>query len=282
MSTPAALFEILPRVDALNSYVRSDSYRGAGNLKRVIYHYKREALKAATNLQVVSHRRVAATAKCIDCGGKGRYTDYNGYTHPHCRKCSSSGKAKLLFIESTIATTLETPFQQCITWHSPERDCWDFLPVGWREWPEQSAGDWAPHQKGKDLTADALAKHLLEVEAFFPNQPRPYYWDDNDGCGTTYYPFEDYTIYVGDSRDLGCLLCANTDGLREWGYGVQTRRLSWTAHICEACDTRHEKSWGKTSTRIYAALANHFPEVWWTPALRTWDEMHPVRERSAA
>jgi hypothetical protein len=272
-----ALLQTMPRVDALNSYVRSPSYRGglSGNLKRVIYHYKREALKSATNLQIVSHRRVWARSKCIDCNGKGRYTDYNGYTHPHCRKCYSTGSVKLQFIESTIAAA-------SIVWHSPERDCYDFLPIGWLEWPEESAGDWAPHQPGKDLTADELAKHLLEVEGFFPNKPRRYFWDDYYGGGSYYYPFEDYEIYVGDSCDLGCVICGNQENVRQGGYGVHTRRLSWTAHICEPCHVRYEKSWGKESTYIFRVLAEHFPEVWWTPALRQWDEMHPVRDRRAA
>lgn len=273
------LLAILPRADALNSYVRSPSYRGglSSNLKRVIYHYKREALKAVTSARLASHRRVWARSKCIDCGGRGRYTDYNGHTHPHCRKCGSTGSVKLSFIESTIAMV-------SIVWHSPERECWDFLPLGWREWPEESAGDWAPHRPGKDLTADEQAKHLLEVESFFPNTPQRFYWEDYYSCGsgTYFYPFEDYTIYVGDSMDLGCAMCGRQDQMRPCGYGVTTRRLSWTAHVCEPCRSRYEKSWGKNSGYIFKVLADHFPEAWWTPSLRQWDEMHPVRDRKAA
>lgn len=278
MSTAEALLEILPRVNALNSFIRSSSFRKgitSGLLKRVIYHYKREALKAATNLQMVSHRRVWARSKCIDCNGTRRYTDYNGYTHPHCRKCYSTGSVKLQFIESTIAPA-------SIVWHSPERDSFDFLPSGWREWPEESAGDWAPHQPGKDLTADELAKHLLEVEEFFPNRPPRYYSEYDYGCGSYYYPFEDYTIYVGDSVELGCVMCGHQEQMCKFGHGVATRRLSWTAHICDPCNARYERSWGKHSARIFQILAGHFPEAWWTPALHLWDEMHPVRDRRAA
>lgn len=274
------LLAILPRVDALNSYVRSDSARrGSGNyLSTVIYHYKREALKAATQYRVASHRRVVATSKCIDCGGKGRYTDSYGYTHDHCWKCGSSGTAKLRFIESTLATTLATPFQDCITWHSPDRDAYTFCP-GYSEMPEESVGDWKPRQTGRDLTVDDLAKHLLEVEEFFPAKPtRHYSGGDYDYCETN--PHREYTLYVGNSRDLGCALCGGLDDLVEHGYCVSTRRLSWSASICKPCQARFEKAWGKSNVRIFKVLGEHFPEVWWTPALRLWDEMHPIVERS--
>lgn len=276
------LLAILPRVDALNSYVRSESARrGSGHfLSAVIYHYKREALKTATQFRIATHRRVAAVTKCIDCGGKGRYTDCNGYTHDHCWKCHNTGSAKLLFIESTMPVTLTVLSPECITWHSPERDAYAFCR-GYHEMPEESAGDWKPHQKGRDLTADELAKHLLEVEEFFPAKPMRHYsggdYDYHESC-----PHLEYRLYVGCSRDLGCALCGRTDDLVEHGYCVTTQRLSWSATVCMPCLARFDKAWGKGNVRIFKVLGEHFPEVWWTPALRLWAEMHPVRERSEA
>lgn len=75
------LLAILPRVSAMNSFLRSPVFRRywyTSALAHVVYHYKREALIRATRLEIAEHRRAEVSIKCRDCGGTGRYTDWGG------------------------------------------------------------------------------------------------------------------------------------------------------------------------------------------------------------
>ena len=59
-----ALLVLLPRLNAMNSFVQ-----GGSNLSLCVYHYKREALKQATSYGIAAHRRTTIATKCRDCGG---------------------------------------------------------------------------------------------------------------------------------------------------------------------------------------------------------------------
>lgn len=271
-----ALLAILPRLDALNSFVRAPNCRTAGLLARVIYHYKREALRMITQQGLATHRLIATTTKCRDCRGSGRYTDWGGYTHNHCRLCSNSGSVKLRFIESTIATRTDSPFQGCIVWHTPERDAWAFIS-NTHEMREHPAGDWTVHQPGRDLDVEALADHLLAVEAFFLEKPRRFYASDFFEQD----PHNQYQLSAGESDGKTCPLCLRLfevpEGKYPHRYCLATGRIGWTAIVCAACHATRGNS-----GEIFEALRSRFPEYLWTPALRRWSASHPVLERRAA
>ncbi|HYE70632.1 MAG TPA: hypothetical protein VD932_03820 [Aquabacterium sp.] len=253
------LAEILPSIDALNSFVRSKSYRSmyASMLKRVIYHYKREALIAATNEGIVEHRHIVCPlVKCHGCGGDGRWKSWYEDRTERCRRCAATGFVNLDFIESRLGG---------FVWHSPVRDAWDFAR-GWRQWPT-NLGDWAPHQQGRDLTTDQVAEHLLTVEASSLPRPKPFH-GDYDWDYSTYYPHEDYGIDIGEARPDACTVCGSVDGLGR--LGLSTGRLHWNAVVCRPCSNGG-------SDRVRAAL----PAYLITPTIQRWIDTHPVRERNA-
>lgn len=265
---------ILPRVDALNSYLRSQARRrgwSSSSLDRVVYHYKREALKAATNWRVATHRLIAAVTICRDCGGSGKYVDSYGKEWPHCRRCSSTRSVKLRFIESTLGG---------FVWHTPADQSYSFMVERTWEMPEHPAVDWQVHQQGRDLDIETVADNLLAVEAHFPHKPQAYY---ADCCGddVRFDPHNTYTLYAGESDPSICALCAQPVVVSEGKYphriGVSTGRVQWSAIICDACDTTAKRS---SSTSVFDAVGRRFPESLWTPALRRWAATHPIAERS--
>lgn len=267
------LLAILPRIDALNSYLRSPARRrgwSGSSLDRVVYHYKREALKDATNWRIAAHRLVAAVTECRDCGGSGKYVDSYGEKWPHCRRCSSSGRVKLRFIESTLDGFI---------WHTPVDHAYSFMIERTWEMPEHPAVDWHVHQVGRDLDIDTVADHLLAVEAHFPRKTPRYY--AYDGC--EFDPHNTYTLYAGESDPSTCVLCTGamieSEGKYPHRLCVSTGRVQWSTTICDACYTAANAT---SAANVFKAAAARFPESLWTPALRHWAACHPVRERSSS
>ena len=274
MSEP---IEAVPSVDALNSWIRSDSRHLGGNgIHHVVYHYKREALIEATRLKVASHRRVVAKAKCRDCGGTGRYCDCNGYTHDHCYRCHNSGKVSLGFVETVIsidavgalAPSADLFGKASIVWHTPIDRAGAFA-ADRHDWPVDECGDWSPHQKGKDLTPDELACHLMLVEASFRRRPQVVYHDFGHED-----PYAEYSIRIGETDPSECALCAGAnDAIKHGGYGARSGRIVWTAYACEQC--RHVYS-RHGSTYIFHLLSKRVPTHLITPAIRQWIDTHPA------
>jgi hypothetical protein len=259
-----ALLDILPRLSAMNSFIRSAAaQRGmcGGPLAYVVYHYKGEALIRGTRLGIIAHRSASTLAKCRACDGTGRYVDWDGFKHPNCRRCNSKGYLALEFVESTF--TDET------SWLTPREKAWRFV----RSNAELPPSPNTPHVQvfGKDLTVDQVAEHMCEIEAFFAtSRPDPYY--DRDGNAWDY--FANYRLYVGETVGT-CPICSTAvDEESGHRHGLSTGRLSWTAVVCPTCRALHCNS-------IFEVLKPALPAAFLTPAVRRWVETHPVVDRSA-
>lgn len=252
------IIAVLPQLDAMNSFVRSDAHRESwtNGLTKVVYHYKREALRELTSMQAASHRLISIIVKCRDCGGSGRYTDGNGYTHDHCWDCANKGRVKLRFIESTLPGP--------ITWHSPERDSWSFTRLSTAEMTEHAVADWTVHQKGNDLTPAQVAANMNAIEAVFTNRPRDAYNYQERSLHHT------YTIYVGCSESDVCLICGGPSDRKYRGHLVRTGRLHWHGTACKKCD---EQAHG---AEIFETLSRLMPAEFLTPEVRAWAERHPA------
>lgn len=258
---------VLSHVDHLNEWVRSDSCRTLSrtSTRNVVYHFKNEAIKQAQAFGLTTHRLVAITLVCRDCGGRKRYTDQYGYTHDGCRLCSSSGCVKLRFVETTIECA-------SIRWHSPTEYRHDTKYFGdWRTWPEERVSDdWMPNQKGRDLTPDEAATSLMAVEVYFPTRPgkRTVYWDF--ACE----PVDDFTHYklhLGKTDPERCCLCLRCEALSTCGIGCSVGRIEWTAVVCKTC----QALW--PGVEIFRRCEVNVPQELLTPAVREW-----IRTRRAA
>lgn len=253
-----ALVAVLPQLDAMNSYVRSDAHKRASyvsSLAKVVYHYKREALRDLTQMQLASHRLVSVTTKCRDCGGSRCYTDYNGYTHDHCRLCDSSGTVTLRFIESLIYGS--------ITWHTPIRDAWSIVRDA-SAMPEHPVSNWTVHQKGKDLQPDDVARAMLEIESVIHKRPSPDYY--NHSYRSLH---ETYTIWIGEAPRDTCVICSSTAGAPHCCHIVRMDRLHWGAPACRRC---RDASVGAEISKVLERL---LPAAFLTPAVREWVARHP-------
>lgn len=256
-----ALVALLPRLDAMNSFVRSEVHRRhwsfRTNIAKVVYHYKREALRELTQMQLATHRVVSVRTKCRDCGGSGYYTDSYGHTHDHCWQCRNSGRVTLRFVESTIYAG--------IVWHTPERDAYHFR-VSTYDQEATPVENWTVHQVGKDLTPSEVAAHMNAIEELITTQPPRVY----QHCGPDYLPHHTYSLWIGEpSREL-CLICGNREGAPHCGHGVRTGRLTWTAPACKSCSDAAE------GTEIFDVLARLMPADLLTPEIRAWSERHPA------
>ena len=255
------LIQILHKVDHLNSWVRSDSFRhsGGGRLDFVIYHLKSEAIKAAMAAGIASHRLIGTDVRCRDCCGSGRYVNSWGEEFSHCRMCFSTGTVHLQFIESTLAGDL--------VWHSPANFRLNFLR-NWSHMEEHSAGDWKPHTKGRDLTVDQAALLLNEVESYFPGR---------SSSRTVYegrYPtgdvddFASYRLVIGQTDAERCNLCECETDDSGWHH-ITLGRLEWSANICKACRALHGMG-------VFKLCARDVPGSLWTPAIKAWVDRHPT------
>lgn len=258
-----ALTAILPRVNAMNSFIRSAEHNRhciLGSLPYVVYHYKREAIARGHGLGMATHRRSDVRVKCNRCGGSGRYTDQYGYTHDGCRHCSSSGTAHLRFVETALPGAL---------WLTPEREAWSFM--GWREIEElpQTTENWQVNQVGKDLTPPEVADHLNEIEAFFPKRPPA-----QQGEYGSFDIYGTYRLWVGETSPASCFLCRQHMEEPYGGHAIVTGRLHWNARICRACDAQYK------GADVFSALSVRMPSEFITPEISRWIERHPVQEKA--
>lgn len=258
-----ALVAILPRVSAMNSFLRSEACRRhywRSSIGHVVYHYKREAILQAHRLGMATHRRADVTVKCRDCGGTGKYSDTWGQTHDHCWHCSSTGYAELVFVETTLPG---------VVWLSPYQRCFDFV-TRVAELPPTDQ-NWQVNQPGVDLTPSQVADHMNEIEAFFPKRPPVQYGEWND-----FDVYASYSIWVGETRPGACALCCHHLEPHYGGHGVSTGRLIWNARVCERCRTKCSPG------EIFNVLSRHMPAEFITPEIRRWVERHPVMEKAHA
>lgn len=254
-----ALIAILPRVNALNSFIRSEAYRRHGfmtSLAYVVYHYKREAIMAADRLGIATHRRTTVHVQCNRCGGTGRYTDRNGYTWPDCLHCTK-GTARLEFAETTLPG---------FCWLSPRRTTYEFRFIRFDELPE-SDQKWQVNQPGVDLTPSQVADHLCEIEAHFPKRPPVQRSDDSD-----YDIANTYRIWIGETERGRCAMCGGPREQPHGMHGIFTGRLYWSASVCEVCSAQH-------SGAAFELMAARLPAELLTPEIRQWAVRHPAPAR---
>ncbi len=256
---------VLRHVDRLNSWVRAPNFsRGyCSSRSRVIYHYKKEAIKAAQALGLTKHSLVAIVLMCRDCQGKKRYTDQYGFTHDHCNLCSSTGSVKLRFISTVIEAA-------GIRWYSPTgwRYPTSHFPSDWEKWPEQSPGDWTPNQPGNELTPDEAAESLIAVETFFPERPRARYVSYDYYAGGEIDDFATYGLHIGETMPGICCLCINAPPLN-YGFCCNQGRLHWTAHVCGDC----RDLWPEAAVLKRCSL--NVPNELLTPHVIVWRDTHP-------
>lgn len=223
----------LASLDALNSWVRSDSHRHTFNSpKYAIYEWKRLVIKAAIKAGQAECHAIYLGVTCRDCGGSGRYTDAYGEKYPHCRKCSSTGNHRLTFFVTQIGD---------IKWHTPFDKSNGMVGYdGWKRIYESASlsTDWEPNTKGKDLTTSEVAGHLNVLEPrlwqysgsrwIYYDSPRVS-WDSEDVKNGR------YKLYLGRSAEV-CEFCKSPSSERDGiGHHVSRQWVEWTAWACNAC-----------------------------------------------
>lgn len=250
-----ALIAILPRVNALNSFVRSAAHRRwfVCSLPYVIYHYKREAIMSGESLGLATHRRATVNVQCDRCGGTGRYTDSNGYTWPDCLHCSK-GVAHLEFVETTLPG---------FCWLTPRRQSYELRLGAFADLPETDQA-WQVRQPGADLTPSQVADHLCEIEAHFPKRPpvQRSDWNDFDIANT-------YRIWIGETARGRCAMCGAAMEQPHGMHGITTGRLSWSASVCKGCSDQNSGS-------VFERMASRLPDELLTPEIRLWAVRHPA------
>lgn len=221
--TPA----ILQSLDALNSWVRSDSARwfSSRHPRYAIYDYKTEAIRRALAAGECECRWIYLTLHCRACGGTGLFTHESG-AKSTCRKCWKTGKNTLTFLETTISG---------FKWHTPEERTWRLKVPS--SITKTLSTDWEPNAKGKDLTVGEVARYLMVCE-------------DQLGECLGSHAIHDYGEWVGDQEhcgyklDLGrqgaavCEFCGfvPTDEHKDgcWHH-VSRAHVDWSAWACNAC-----------------------------------------------
>ena len=260
-----SLEALLANVDRLNSWVRSDSFALGSAGRYVIYHFKNQAIAEAKNAGLVDAvRAVYSVVTCRDCGGSKRYTDSWGYTHDHCRRCSSTGTTRLRFAETTIGG---------YRWHTPRERTFSssFPVVDWDK--EEEARDWAPNEKdGRDLELDVALTALMELEASHLPRPRPYIAYD----GESWDYFATYRVHVGGGDEATCCVCLSPADRPGW-WGASLARVEWTAKVCKACQLLY--SGGAIFERLKQIGP---PRHLITPVVQAWIETHPAPPRRSS
>lgn len=252
-----ALRTVLPLVDALNGFIRSAAHRRyfCCSLPYVIYHYKREAIMSGESLGLAAHRRATVNTTCHDCGGCGKYTDQYGYQHPRCRRCYSTGTAKLDFVETELGD---------FRWLTPRDKAGGFHRVGRFDELPETEQVWQVNQPGTDLTPSQVAEHLCEIEGFFQKRPPVQRgdWHDFDIANS-------YRIWVGETPRGRCYMCGALMTQPHGMHGITTGRLSWSASVCRNCSDTHKGS-------VFDRVASCLPDELLTPQIRRWVASHPV------
>jgi hypothetical protein len=223
---------VLRSIDALNSWVRSDSHRrfAMHSPKYAIYEWKRLIIREAIAADAAELKAIYLSVTCRDCGGSGRYTDSYGERFPHCRKCDNTGKHRLTFLVSTISE---------YTWHTPWDKTWGLsTPDDMYRFATLST-DWEPNQKGVDLTTEQVAAHLNVLEPLL---------FDKAGSRSIWSYRDEYHNEAKNNRykiDLGrgperCEFCGCTpnpetaSGGGSW-HGCTRDWVTWSAWACDVC-----------------------------------------------
>lgn len=284
------LARAIAAVDALNSWVRSPSYRDgyfvSSGPKRAIYHMKRQALRAAHAVKWCTHRRVGVIALCR-CKGTGKYTPwYEGAKERDCRYCSGRGRVILYFVETEIRRNGQW-WNPLAEWHTPADqfpgDLYTPGENGWYDaggWPTETR--WQPNQPGRDLTVPQAAELLNLAEGYFTIRPAP-----RVVCADyATFRVDDfaYQLHLGDTDPAVCSLCGKP--AREGGYGVSRGRVCWRDHACQECEGRFDRSatLNRATGRYECnSIFDAFPE----PAalladrhVREWVDRHPAKEKT--
>lgn len=231
------LTEAILAVDALNPWVRSESYRRqhVSSPKHAVYWLKRCALKAASDAGCAYSRVVATIAECHRCNGSGRYVNWDGHDCGPCRRCASSGEVGsviLYFVETHIYG--HGGFLELCCWHSPTES----FPL---PRPEGLPGEtsWRPNTVGKDLRPSEVAHFLNVAETAFTERPGKRYVVD---CA----PVDDfaYKLYVGETSADICSICRSQPP-KVGSFCVSRGPIGWKDHACAACDALYHRSQGR-------------------------------------
>lgn len=255
---------VLDALTGLNSHARS----GAG--KRAIYAYKTLASAFAIAAGAATVQLRQWTGTCGPCGGTGRYVDSYGERWPHCRSCSSTGRATLKFTEVSIADgpTWHHPFEtsdgrdlaalaHAARWDGIHGRWYDLLgnePIFWN-----ITNGWAPRQPGTRLEPDSLAAALNIVEGWALDVRVP--------IGDTFHWIHERALM--DMRryvlDLGRLPgpCYRCGGDVWCGLGRSGPPFAFATPVC--------RTHGKLEPALWP---NTVPDSVITPALAEWRDRH--------
>lgn len=261
--------DVIAALIKLNSHARA---YGCG--KHAIYAYKTlvAAQLIAANEATVFLRQW--TGQCDHCRGTGRYVDSYGERWPHCRRCASTGRVTLKFVETEL---LGGP-----TWHCPfdangdgrhlaalaGAAMWDGEKGRWtnRDGNEpifwNVANGWTPKQRGEQLTPDDAALALNTVEAWVLTldvlpHATPYWL-----LTAAKREMRGYHLDVG-RIGLTCWYCGRPDIVT--GFCRSGPPFTWCAPVC----AEHEKM----PVSLWPAK-EALPDWVLTPPLMEWRERH--------
>lgn len=178
------------------------------------------ALDEATRLLGAKHYRLTVPAQCRDCGGTGKYTDWDGREFNHCWRCGCTGRMRLEFVESHVA--------EGICWHSPRAKAYEL----WNRADGElsfAASDWGgPNVPGRELMPDEAAGHLLLIDAAWP----PRYPNSHEGCYEHCECTDRYSLWLGRWTEY-CAHCRSLEP--KYNFHRRVGRVECTLMACEAC-----------------------------------------------
>lgn len=264
--------DVIAAIGRLNQHARA---WGCG--RKAIYGCKGVVTIAAGEAGALQGRLIAWIGKCSACDGTGKHWEFGA----RCRRCSTTGKVRLQFLETT--------FPDGHVWHHP----WQVNElgfVGWEiarsiwgivEWAQDGSGGyytpdpaweggirplswepaetWSPRLPAERLPIAELAPLLNTVES----------WMATSAAGgwlrsSALHQMARYRLDIGRA-DGPCCLCgaAPTHGL---GFMPRELRLHWSRPVCDGHRDMHPRNWPQS-----------LPEELVTPAIRTW-LAHPARK----
>lgn len=220
MTDEEKILSIMPALAKLNAWARLPIQKqlDMSGLASQIYRWKRSAISAAMKTGLATQRIIAVERPCKACRGTGTYTwiDWNDEDHVDyqpCRRCLSTGKVILRFVESTIAgrTKFHTP--------RPKWDLGVFTELDF-EATMPSQTDWTPEQPGLELDRVELIQSINQIESVI--------------CDRGLKQLnESYSLHLGMSP--GCWICGSINC--RFDYGIwRPIGLRWKSAICDDCD----------------------------------------------
>jgi hypothetical protein len=263
-------FDVAIAIGRLNKHARA---YGCG--KRAIYAYKALASGLAIIDGVATVMLRQWTGPCHGCAGTGKHLDSYGERFPHCRRCSSSGRVTLKFVEVAL------PSFTGQVWHHPFENGagWDLAQLaraatwdGHRgRWVDEKGSDpvfwnitdgWSPKQPGERLEPDDAARLLNIVEAWALALPSPFGSEDP----IRWLRLRATDMMRGYVLDLGrldgpCYRCGSADVVV--GLGHVGPPFDFATPACRT----HERC-------PIAEWPSCLPESALTPALVEWRDRH--------